>query len=70
MPITIPVLTETVRLADFTTRAVESRAYGTSPFTLHHELKMRARDWLFAILWLVVMGICLYAYLVFGVGPL
>jgi len=31
LPVTIPVLTETVRLADYTTWAVESRAYGVGP---------------------------------------
>ncbi len=70
LPITIPVLTETVRLADDTTRAVESRAYGTSRFTLHHELKMTRADWLFALLWIAVMLIFLWVYLGFGVGPL
>mgnify|MGYP000035337284 CR=1 FL=1 len=70
MPITIPVLTETVRLADDTTRAVESRAYGTSRFSLHHELKMRRADWLFTALWLAVATIFVWIYIGFGVGPL
>ncbi len=70
LPITIPVLTETVRLADDTTRAVESRAYGTSRFSLHHELRMTRSDWLFSALWLTVLGVFLWVYFGFGVGPL
>jgi energy-coupling factor transport system permease protein len=70
LPITIPVLTETVRLSDDTTRAVESRAYGTSRFTLHHELKMTGVDWLFSLFWILVMGAFLWLYIGFGVGPL
>lgn len=70
LPITVPVLTETVRLADYTTRAVESRAYGTSRFTLHRELKMTGTDWLFSIFWILVMGAFLWVYIGFGVGPL
>jgi len=70
LPITIPVLTETVRLADYTTRAVESRAYGTGHFTLHHELKMTRADWLFSLFWILLMGAFLWVYIGFGVGPL
>jgi energy-coupling factor transporter transmembrane protein EcfT len=70
LPITIPVLTETVRLADDTTRAVESRAYGTSRFSLHHKLEMTRSDWLFCAFWLAVLGIFLWVYIGFGVGPL
>jgi len=70
LPVTVPVLTETVRLADHTTRAVESRAYGTSRFTLHHELKMTRADWLFAAFWLLVAGAFLWVYFVYGIGPL
>lgn len=70
LPVTIPVLTETVRLSDYTTRAVESRAYGTSRFTLHHELKMTRADWLFCLFWVLVAGAFLALYLGFGVGPL
>jgi len=70
LPITVPVLTETVRLADYTTWAVESRAYGSGHFTLHHELKLATRDWLFSIFWLAVMGIFLWLYIHYGIGPL
>lgn len=70
LPVTIPVLTETVRLADYTTWAVESRAYGTSRFTLHHELKMTRADWLFSIFWILIAGAFLWLYTVYGVGPL
>ncbi len=70
LPITIPVLTETVRLADYTTWAVESRAYGTSRFTLHHELKMTKADWLFSVFWIGVMSVFLWLYIGYGIGPL
>jgi len=70
LPVTIPVLTETVRLADYTSRAVESRAYGTSRFTLHHELKMTRADWLFSLFWVLVMGAFLWVYFIYGIGPL
>jgi len=70
LPITIPVLTETVRLADYTTRAVESRAYGTGRFTLHRELKMASVDWLFSFFWILLMAVFLWVYFGFGVGPL
>ncbi|MGA2110645.1 MAG: energy-coupling factor transporter transmembrane component T [Anaerolineales bacterium] len=70
LPVTIPVLTETVRLSDYTTRAVESRAYGTSRFTLHHQLKMTRADWIFSLFWILVMGAFLGLYIGFGVGPL
>lgn len=70
LPITIPILTETVRLSDSTTKAVESRAYGTSPFTLHRKLSMKKIDWLFAAFWILVMGISLWLYIVYGIGPL
>jgi energy-coupling factor transport system permease protein len=70
LPITIPVLTETVRLSDYTTMAVESRAYGTSRFMLHHELRMKRDDWLFSLFWILVMGACLWVYIGFGIGPL
>lgn len=69
-PIMIPVLTETVRLADCTTWAVESRAYGSGRFTLHRELHMTGTDWLFSAFWLGVMVVCLWLYLGFGFGPL
>jgi energy-coupling factor transporter transmembrane protein EcfT len=70
LPITIPVLTETVRLADYTTWAVESRAYGSGHFTLHHELIVKPRDWLFAIFWLLVMAVYLWLFIGHGYGPL
>lgn len=70
LPVTIPIFTEIVRLADYTTWAVESRAYGTGRFTLHHDLPMTPRDWLFSALWLAVMGIFLWLYIRYGVGPL
>jgi len=70
LPITVPVLTETVRLADYTTWAVESRAYGSGHFTLHHELKVAPRDWLFSFFWLTVMGIYLWLFFAHGIGPL
>jgi len=70
LPITVPVLTETVRLADFTTWAVESRAYGSGHFSLHHEIKMVPSDWLFIIFWLLVMAVYLYLFIRYGIGPL
>ena len=70
LPITIPILTETVRLSDFTTKAVESRAYGTSPFTLHRRLVMKKADGLFALFWILVMAGFLWLYIVYGIGPL
>jgi energy-coupling factor transporter transmembrane protein EcfT len=70
LPISIPVLTEMVRLSDYTTKAVESRAYGTSRFTLHHELKVTLADWLFSSFWILLMGIFLWVYIGFGIGPL
>lgn len=70
LPIAIPVLTETVRLADFTTWAVESRAYGSGHFTLHRELTTKPRDWLFAIFWLIIMAVYLWLFIVYGIGPL
>jgi energy-coupling factor transport system permease protein len=70
LPVTIPVFTEIVRLADHTTWAVESRAYGTGRFTLQRELRMTRTDWLFSILWIIVMIVFLWLYLRHGVGPL
>jgi energy-coupling factor transporter transmembrane protein EcfT len=70
LPITIPVLTETVRLADYTTWAVESRAYGSGHFTLHHELTATWRDWLFGFFWLLVMTVYLGLFIFYGIGPL
>lgn len=70
LPITVPVLTETVRLSDSTTWAVESRAYGSGHFTLHHELKISKRDWLFSIFWLIILANYLWLFIVYGIGPL
>jgi energy-coupling factor transporter transmembrane protein EcfT len=70
MPITIPVLAETVRISDFTARAVESRAFGAARFTLHHELRLRREDWLFIAFWLAVAALGLTLLAVYGVGKL
>jgi len=70
LPIAVPVLTETVRLADHTTWAVESRAYGSGHFSLQRELKMSWGDWLFIIFWLLVMAVYLWLFIRYGIGPL
>jgi len=70
LPITIPVLAETVRIADHTTRAIESRAFGAARFTLHHELKIRPPDILFAGFWVAVTSVYLYLFIAYGIGKL
>lgn len=70
MPITIPVLAETVRLSDSTARAVESRAFGAASFTLHHDLQLGRRDVLFITAWLVVAVLGLTLFAVYGIGKL
>lgn len=70
MPITIPVLAETVRISDSTARAVESRAFGTARFTLHHELKLCTRDLLFIAFWLFVAAAGLTLFAGYGIGKL
>lgn len=67
-PITIPVLTETVRVADQTTRAIEARAFGAAPFTLHHDLALKLKDFAFISFWVIfaLLSLALYASLDIG----
>lgn len=69
-PITIPVLAETVRVADQTTRAIESRAFGAAPFTLHYDLVLKPKDFLFIIFWLGFVALFLGLYIYYGIGKL
>ncbi len=70
LPIAIPVMTETVHISEYTTMAIESRAFGAARFTLHHTLKWGKHDGLFSLFWLIVVGTYLYVYLAFGIGKL
>ncbi len=70
LPVTIPIVTEVARLAEHTTMAVESRAYGSGRFSLHRRLQWRLADTLFTALWLLIGLACLYLYVRHGVGPL
>ena len=69
-PITIPVLAETVRVADQTTRAIEARAFGAAPFTLHHDLVLKLKDFLFIIFWAGFVAVFLWLYISHGIGKL
>ena len=69
-PITIPVLAETVRVADQTTRAIEARAFGAAPFTLHHKLVLKAKDVFFILVWLVFTIVALWLYISMDIGKL
>ena len=69
-PITIPVLAETVRVADQTTRAIEARAFGAAPFTLHQDLVLKRKDFLFIFFWVVFMAVFLWLYIAYGIGKL
>lgn len=70
LPIAIPVMTETVHIAEYTTMAIESRAFGSARFTLHHDLKLERRDLLFSGFWLMVVAAYLYAYFALDIGKL
>jgi energy-coupling factor transport system permease protein len=69
-PITIPVLTETVRVADQTTRAIEARAFGAAPFTLHHDLVLTLKDFLFILFWVSFVAFFLWIYISYNIGKL
>ncbi len=70
LPIIIPVFTEVVRISEYTTKAVESRAFGKSRFVLHRELNWGLKDSLFSVLWLAIAAIFLYLYIVHQIGVL